>query len=214
LLEVYVKINADGEKDESVHAAARVYFKKMEDGDKEALDLWRMFRDLSWKEFTTIYDRLGVKFDVISGESKFSERMQQEIAKIKEKGLSTESKGAQVIDLKEHDLGVAIITKSDGATVYITRDIAAASYRHETYSFDEMYYIVAAQQDHHFKQLFKLLDLMGYSWSKTCNHINFGMVLGMSTRKGTVVFLEDMLDEAKATMLDVMKKNEKKICQC
>jgi len=210
LLEVYVKINADGEKDDTVHEEARLYFKKMEDGDKEALDLWKLFRDLSWKEFEKIYDRLGVSFDLISGESKFSERMQQEIAKIKDKGLLTESKGAMVVDLKEHDLGVAIITKKDGATVYITRDIASASWRYETYKFDEMYYVVAAQQDHHFKQLFKLLELMGYDWSKTCNHINFGMVMGMSTRKGNVVFLEDMVDEAKATMLEVMKKNEKK----
>jgi len=210
LLDVYVKINADGEKDPTVHEAARLYFKKMENGDKEALDMWRMFKDLSWKEFEKIYDRLGVKFDVISGESKFSERMLQEIAKMQQKGLLTESKGAQVVDLKEHDLGVVIITKSDGATVYITRDIAAASYRHETYQFDEMYYVVAAQQDHHFKQLFTLLNLMGYSWSQNCNHINFGMVMGMSTRKGNVVFLEDMLDEAKSTMLEVMKKNEKK----
>jgi arginyl-tRNA synthetase len=182
----------------------------MEDGDKEALALWSTFRDLSWKEFTTIYERLGVQFDVISGESKFSDKMQDEIIKLKEKGILTESKGAMVVDLKDYDLGVAIITKKDGATIYITRDIAAASYRKETYNFDEMYYVVAVQQDHHFKQLFKLLDLMGYSWSKDCHHINFGMVMGMSTRKGNVVFLEDMLEEAKFTMLEVMKKNEKK----
>jgi len=210
LLDVYVKINADGEKDESVHEQARLYFKKMEDGDQEALALWKLFKELSWKEFTKIYDRLGVKFDVISGESLFSDRMQTEIGKLKEKALLTESKGAMVVDLKEHDLGVAIITKKDGATVYITRDIASAVYRAETFKFDEMFYVVAAQQDHHFKQLFKLLEMMGYDWAKHCNHINFGMVLGMSTRKGTVVFLEDMLDEAKATMLEVMKKNESK----
>jgi len=182
----------------------------MEKGDEKSLGLWKKFRDLSIEEYKRIYDRLNVKFDVYSGESLFSDEMLLQIEKLKEKKLLTESKGALVVDLKKEKLGTAVIVKADGATLYITRDIAAAYSRWNEYQFDKMIYVVAAPQDHHFKQLFKVLGKMGYDWVKKCTHVNFGHVNGMSTRKGEVVFLKDILEESKNVMLETMKANEDK----
>lgn len=139
--------------------------------------------------------------------------MKKELANLKEKNLLEESNGAQVVDLDKWKLGKALVTKKDGTTLYITRDIAAAADRAEKYNFDKMFYVVAAQQNLHFQQLFKILELMGYEWGKKCQHINFGMVKGMSTRKGTVVFLEDILHEAATQMMELMQKNEKKFAE-
>eukprot|EP01112_Ceratiomyxa_fruticulosa_P010342 TRINITY_DN2732_c0_g1_i2.p1 TRINITY_DN2732_c0_g1~~TRINITY_DN2732_c0_g1_i2.p1 ORF type:complete len:587 (+),score=138.31 TRINITY_DN2732_c0_g1_i2:156-1916(+) len=213
LFDVYVKINKAAEEDPTIHDNARAYFKRMEDGEPEALKLWDKFRTLSIEEYRKIYKRLNVEFDVYSGESLMTKGMHQAFRILEEKKLLEDNKGAQVVNLSEEKLGLALVRKSDGATLYITRDIAAAAGRKEQYNFDQMYYVVAAQQDLHFQQLFRILDKMGYDWFKSCHHINFGMVLGMSTRRGNVVFLEDILSEAKQTMLEVMKKNEAKFAE-
>ncbi|KAJ3092046.1 hypothetical protein HK102_011252 [Quaeritorhiza haematococci] len=218
LFDVYVKINRDKEANPEIDDEARAHFKKMEDGDPEAVAQWQEFRSLSIEKYKEIYGRLNVSFDVYSGESQYNLRQVQPILEeLKDFGLLTPSEGAEVVDLKEHNLGVAIITKKDGSLLYLSRDIAAASQRQVMYHFDHMYYVVGSQQDHHFKQLFKILELMGKHWARQCNHINFGMIKSkdgnMSTRKGTVVFLQDILDQTKEEMHNVMKGNPDKYAQ-
>jgi len=185
----------------------------MEEGEKEAIDLWTRFRLLSIEKYKETYARLNVHFDVYSGESMFEQPMKDEIKLLESKGLLKESQGAHVVDLQEHGLGTVVVKKKDGTTLYITRDIAAASSRAREYNFDEMYYVVAMQQELHFKQLFKTLELAGYDWAERCHHISFGLVKGMSTRRGDVVFLEEILNEAKRVMHEVMKQNEEKYKQ-
>jgi arginyl-tRNA synthetase len=143
----------------------------------------------------------------------YSEGMQRVMERLQQKNLLVDSENAKIVDLKPYRMTPAVVQKADGTTLYITRDIAAAWDRAEEYKFDNMYYVVGSQQDLHFQQLFKILDLSGFEWAKQCNHVNFGMVKGMSTRKGTVVFLEDILEEAKATMHTVMRQNEAKYAQ-
>lgn len=209
LFDVYVAANKLIEESPEVRDEAREIFKKMEDGDPEALALWKKFRDLSILEYKKVYKRLNVDFDVYSGESLQNKGMEDALKTLEEKKLLTQDQsGAMVIDLKKHKLNVSVVKKSDGTTLYITRDIAAAKSRWDEYSFDKSIYVVNAQQDLHFQQLFKILDMMDYEWAKKCVHVNFGMVLGMSTRKGTVVFLEDILEEAKNVMLEKMKEDK------
>ncbi|KAF9995380.1 hypothetical protein BGZ65_008969 [Modicella reniformis] len=213
LFDVYVKINQDAKENEAVHDEARAYFKKMEDGDKAALKIWTHFRDLSIVKYKQIYARLNIAFDVYSGESQVTDGMNRALKMLHEKKLLTESDGALIIDLTKYRLGVCVVQKKDGTTLYITRDIGAALERYEKYGFEHMYYIVASQQDLHLKQLFKILELLGFEWANRVTHINFGMVGGMSTRKGTVVFLEEILEETRDSMHEVMKKNEVKYAQ-
>lgn len=210
LFNVYVQINKDAEADPKVHEQARAYFKKMEDGDKEAISLWQRFRDLSIDKYKQVFSRLNIEFEVYSGESMYEQGMKDTIIELKEKDLLTSSQNAQIIDMKQYGLDIAVILKSDGASLYLTRDLAAAKGRYDEYHFEKSIYVVSSQQDHHLKQVFKILELMGYEWAKNCNHINYGMVQGMSTRKGNVAFLEDILDEAKRVMHDVMKSNPSK----
>ncbi|KAF9213188.1 Arginyl-tRNA synthetase [Podila verticillata] len=213
LFDVYVKVNQDAKENEAVHDEARAYFKKMEDGDEAALKIWSRFRDLSIVKYKDIYARLNIAFDVYSGESQVTDGMDRALKMLHEKKLLTESDGALIIDLTAYKLGVCVVQKKDGTTLYITRDIGAALERYEKYGFEHMYYIVASQQDLHLKQLFKILELLGFDWAKKVTHLNFGMVGGMSTRKGTVVFLEDILEETRDSMHEVMKKNEHKYAQ-
>ncbi|KAF9433543.1 hypothetical protein BGZ76_009301 [Entomortierella beljakovae] len=213
LFDVYVQINVDAKENEAVHDEARAYFKKMEEGDEAALSIWSRFRDLSIVKYREIYARLNIAFDVYSGESQVTDGMKRALQMLHEKKLLTESDGALIIDLKKYKLDVCVVQKKDGTTLYITRDIGAAIERYEKYGFDHMYYIVASQQDLHLKQLFKILELLGFEWAKKLTHLNFGMVGGMSTRKGTVVFLEDILEETRDAMHEVMKKNEHKYAQ-
>ncbi|KAI9499695.1 hypothetical protein BDB00DRAFT_795158 [Zychaea mexicana] len=210
LYDVYVSINRDAEADPSIHDEARAYFKKMEDGEEEALQLWRRFRDLSIVKYKEVYGRLNIKFDVYSGESQVGDGMMRGLKALEECGLLIDSDGAKLIDLTKYKLEKAIVQKRDGTTLYLTRDIGAALERYEKFKFDKMIYVVASQQDLHVKQLFKTLELLKYPFADKVEHVNFGMVQGMSTRKGTVVFLEDILDEAKDIMHDVMRKNEAK----
>ncbi|GAA6042570.1 hypothetical protein JCM8097_003136 [Rhodosporidiobolus ruineniae] len=211
LYEVYVKINADGEKDESIHDRAREFFVKMEAGDEEAVGLWKKFRDLSIVKYKETYARLNIYFDIYSGESQVSREAQTNaLDALQKSGIVEESQGALIVDLEKYKLGKTIVRKKDGTSVYITRDIGGAVERYEKFHFDKMIYVVASQQDLHLAQFFKVLDLMGYDWAKTLSHVNFGMVQGMSTRKGTAVFLEQILDESKRVMHEVMRKNEAK----
>ncbi|KAK9728040.1 arginyl-tRNA synthetase [Basidiobolus ranarum] len=210
LYHVYVKINADAKEDESIHDQARVYFKKMEDGDEKALELWRRFRNLSIKKYQETYARLNVVFDVYSGESQVKDGMLLAKKLLSEKGLLIDSNNAKILDLSKEKLGKLVIEKRDGTTLYITRDIGAAMERYEQYHFDAMYYVIGSQQDLHVKQLFKTLEKLDFPWAKTLKHINFGMISGMSTRKGTAVFLDDILDQTQELMHANMRKNEEK----
>ncbi|POY71941.1 putative Arginine--tRNA ligase [Rhodotorula taiwanensis] len=211
LYDVYVKINRDGESDESIHDRAREFFVKMEAGDEQAVGLWKKFRDLSIVKYKETYARLNIYFDLYSGESQVSgESQAKALEQLQGTGIVEESEGALVVDLKKYKLEKTVVRKKDGTSVYITRDIGGAVERYNKFHFDKMVYVVASQQDLHLAQFFKVLDLMGYPWAKTLQHVNFGMVQGMSTRKGTAVFLEQILDESKRVMHEVMQKNEAK----
>jgi arginyl-tRNA synthetase len=204
--------------DVSEDEKARRYFKSMEDSDPEALALWRKFRDLSIEKYKQTYARLNIDFDVYSGESQIKSESMTEAYKLMEKaGVSEQSEGAVIVDFTKHGakkLGKAIIVRKDGTPLYLTRDIGAITERDQEYHFDKMIYVVAAQQDLHLAQLFKVTELMGHKdLASRCQHINFGMVRGMSTRKGTVKFLDDILRDVGEKMHEVMKKNEVKYAQ-
>ncbi|WFA09874.1 arginine--tRNA ligase [Tissierella sp. Yu-01] len=200
LLKLYVRFNSEAENDTSMRDEARHWFKELEDGNIEAVELWQWIRDISLREFNRVYDLLNIKFDSYAGESFYSDKMPRVINELKEKGLLEESKGAQIVDLEPYGMPPALIRKSDGSTLYTTRDIAAAIYRKETYNFHKNLYVVASQQNLHFKSWIKVIELMGYDWANDCQHIPFGMVSledgTLSTRKGRVVFLEDVLKKA------------------
>ena len=201
LLDLYVRFHSEAEKDESLEAEGRAWFKKIEDGDSRALEIFNKFKDITLKEVKRVYDRLGVKFDSYAGESFYNDKMQPVIDELKAKNLLTESEGAMVVDLEKYGMPPCLILKSDGATLYATRDLAAAVYRKQHYDFYKNLYVVAYQQNLRFKQVFKVLELMGKTWASDCVHVPFGMVSlegqgALSTRKGNVVFLDDVLNEA------------------
>ena len=197
LNELYVRFHKEAEENPEYDDEARAYFKKIETGDKECLALFKWFKELTLKDVQKIYDMLDIRFDSYAGESFYSDKMQPIVDELKEKGLLTESRGAQVVDLEEYGMPPCIILKSDGSSLYATRDMAAANYRKNTYDFDKCLYVVAYQQNLHFKQFFKVLELMGKDWAKNLVHVAYGMVSleegTMSTRKGNVVFLEDVI---------------------
>ncbi|CAJ2510295.1 Uu.00g061950.m01.CDS01 [Anthostomella pinea] len=243
LFEVYVKINkaigeekeevaklqADGKateaqhlKDNGLDEQARRYFKLMTEGDEKAIALWKRFRELSITRYRATYERLNIRFDEYSGESQVSEEAMGKAAqKMKEMGIAEESDGALLVDFTKHVPGKAgkalekpIIRKRDGTALYLTRDISELLHRNEKYNFDHMIYVIASQQDLHVKQFFKIVELMGYKdIAAKVQHINFGLVLGMSTRKGTVKFLDDILRDVGEHMHDVMRKNQDKYQQ-
>lgn len=200
LLGYYTKFHVEVEEHPELEGEARAIFTKLEQGSKEEVELWQWFREESLKEFQRVYDMLGIEFDSYNGESFYSDKMPRFEKELSDKGLLQESNGAQVVDLEKYKLGTALIKKSDGSSLYITRDIAAAVYRKENYDFYKNIYVVATQQNLHFQQLFKILELMGYDWANQCVHVPFGMVRleegTMSTRHGRVVFLEDVLNGA------------------
>lgn len=210
LLSYYTKFHVEAEKNPELEQEARDIFTRLEKGEPEEVDLWKWFREESLKEFTRVYDMLGISFDSYNGESFYSDKMPRFVEELKEKGLLEESQGAQIVDLSAYDMSPALITKSDGSTLYITRDIAAAVYRKETYNFDKNIYVVSSGQNLHFQQWFKILELMGYDWSKDCVHVPFGLVSleegTMSTRKGRVVFLEDVLNRAVEKTKETMEE--------
>ena len=200
LLKLYVRINAEAEEKPELDEEARQWFKKLEDGDQEALELWQWFRDESLVEFNRIYEKLDVHFDSFNGEAFYNDKMDEGIQILEEKGLLQESKGAQIVDLESYNLPPALIRKTDGATLYITRDMATAMYRKRTYDFVKSIYVVGQEQINHFKQLKAVLKEMGFDWSDDMTHITFGLVTKdkkkLSTRKGNIILLEPTLDEA------------------
>ena len=212
LLKLYIQFHEEAEKKPEMEDEDRAWFNKLENGDEEAKALWQWFRDESLKEFARVYDLLDIEFDSYAGESFYSDKMDVVIEKIKEKGLLKQSQGTNVVDLEEYNMPPALITKNDGSTLYMTRDLAAAIYRKNTYDFEKCIYVVGSQQSLHFQQLFKVLELMGFEWAKDLIHVPFGMVAleegTMSTRKGRVVFLEDVLKQAiEKTRETVLSKN-------
>ncbi|MFM0854684.1 arginine--tRNA ligase [Streptococcus suis] len=200
LLKLYVRINAEAEEKPELDEEARQWFKKLEDGDPEAHELWQWFRDESLVEFNRIYDKLDVTFDSYNGEAFYNDKMDEGIQILEEKGLLQESKGAKIVDLESYNLPPALIMKTDGATLYITRDMATAMYRKRTYDFVKSIYVVGQEQINHFKQLKAVLKEMDFDWSDDMTHITFGLVTKdkkkLSTRKGNIILLEPTLDEA------------------
>lgn len=200
MVDLYVRFHHEAEQHPELEDEGRAWFKKIEDGDKEAMEIFTWFKEVTLKDTQRVYDLLGVSFDSYAGESFYNDKMAPVVEELREKGLLIESQGAQVVDLEAYGMPPALILRSDGATLYITRDLAAAFYRHNTYHFDKCLYVVAYQQNLHFKQLFKIIELMGHDWYKGMEHVSFGMVSyegrALSTREGYVVYLEDLLNKA------------------
>ena len=200
LLKLYVRINAEIENDPELDEEGRLWFKKLEDGDPEATELWQWFRDESLVEFNRIYKLLGVEFDSLNGEAFYNDKMDEGVQILEDKGLLKESKGASIVELDDVNLPPAMIKKSDGATLYITRDIATAMYRARTYNFVKNIYAVGQEQSNHFRQLKAVLKKMGFDWSDDMVHVDFGLVTKnrqkLSTRKGNIILLEPTLQEA------------------
>ena len=211
LLKIYVKFHEEAEKKPELEDEAREYFKALETGDKETTELWQYFRDVSLKEFKRVYDKLGVEFDSYAGESFYGDKMQEVVEILADKGLLCESDGAQVVMLDELNVPPCIILKSDGTTIYATRDIEAALYRKRTYDFEKNIYVVGTPQALHFKQIFAVIKKAGFEWADNCTHVGFGLVKfpdkKLSTRHGDVVFLEDVLNESIAKTLEIIKTN-------
>ena len=210
LLGYYTKFHEEAEKDPSLEDEARATFTKLEHGEKEETELWQWFRDESLKEFSRVYDMLGITYDSYAGESFYSDKMPRFVKELEDKGLIEEDEGARLVRLDDYGLTPALIQKSDGSTLYITRDIAAAVYRKETYDFYKNIYVVASQQNLHFQQWIQILELMGYEWARDCVHVPFGLVSladgTMSTREGRVVFLEDVLNGAVDKTREIIKE--------
>ena len=200
LLSYYTKFHEEAGKNPELDEEARRVFVKLENGEAEEVALWKWFKEESLKEFEKVYKMLNIQFDSYAGESFYSDKIPAAVAQLEDKGLLKESQNSIIVDLDQFGLAPALVKKSDGSTLYITRDIAAALYRKDTYDFYKCLYVVASQQDLHFKQLFKVMELMGNQWAQNCIHVQFGMVSlaegTLSTRKGRVVFLEDVLNKA------------------
>ena len=200
LTRIYVKYHKDAEENESMDDDARAWFKKIEDGDKEALELFDYFKNITLEEVSKVYNMLDIKFDSYNGEAFYQDKMAPVIAELEEKSLLVEDQGAKVVMLDEYSMPPCMILKKDGASLYATRDIAAAQYRKDTYDFDKCLYVTAYQQDLHFKQFFKVIELMGKEYYKDLIHVNYGWVSmaegAMSTRKGNVIELKDLLEKA------------------
>ena len=200
LYDLYVRFHSEVETQPELDDEARGWFKRLEEGDSEARAIWQRFRDLSLQEFSRIYERLGISFDSQAGESFYEPYLEPTIERIRQAGLVTVSDQALIVDLHAYTMPPCLLRKKDEATLYATRDLAAAMYRHDTYGFWKMLYVVGADQRLHFQQVFKVLELMGFSWAKDCVHVDFGLIRfndeKMGTRRGNIIFLEDVLDRA------------------
>jgi arginyl-tRNA synthetase len=211
LVKIYVRYHQEVESNPALDDEARAWFKRIEDGDQEALELFDWFKKITLKEVEEVYSILGIRFDSYAGESFYNDKMDRVVDELREKNLLKLDQGAQIVDLSDYKMPPCIILRSDGATLYATRDIAAALYRKDTYDFAKCLYVVAYQQDLHFRQWFKVVELMGYDWAKDLVHVSFGMVSGtdgaFSTRKGNMVKLRDVLTAACDKTYDII--NEK-----
>jgi arginyl-tRNA synthetase len=212
LYELYVRFHSESEKSVDLEDEARNWFNRLESGDSDAQNLWERFKELSLAEFTRIYDRLGVSFDHFTGESFYSDRLDAAIERIEKSGITELSDGALIVPLDDEELPPALLKKSDGSTLYLTRDLAAAFYRYDTFHFDLALYVVGTPQSLHFRQLFRVLEKLGQSWWERCHHVPFGQIRfedsSMSTRKGNIIFLEEVLDRAVGLALEtIVEKN-------
>ncbi len=200
LLRIYVKFTAESEKNEDLIVEARGWFVKMEQNDPEALKIWNWFKEISMIEYERVYDLLGISFDSYLGESFYRDKVPALVEELKEKGLLVESQGAQVIDLEEYNMPPCLITKSDGGSIYHSRDIAAILYRKEQYHFEKCLYVTGLEQSLHFKQIFKAIEVMGYEWTDGLVHVPYGLVSlageKLSTRNGNIIYAEDILRES------------------
>ena len=200
LLRIYVKFTAESEKNEDLIVEAREWFVKMEQNDPEALKIWNWFKDISMIEFERVYNLLGMSFDSYLGESFYRDKVPALVKELMEKGLLVESQGAQIIDLEEYHMPPCLITKSDGGSIYHSRDIAAILYRKEQYHFEKCFYVTGLEQSLHFKQIFKAIEVMGYDWADGLIHVPYGLVSlageKLSTRNGNIIYAEDILKEA------------------
>ncbi|MFC6464456.1 arginine--tRNA ligase [Marinilactibacillus sp. GCM10026970] len=205
LLRLYVLFHEEAEKHPELEDEGRAWFKKLEDGNEEAIALWTWFREESLAEFQKVYDRLNIQFDSYKGEAFYNDKMDSVVSLLGKKNLLTLNQGAHIVDLEKYNLNPALIKKSDGATLYMTRDLAAALYRKENYDFSQALYVVGQEQSNHFKQLKGVLTEMGYDWAENIHHIPFGLITKdgkkLSTRKGKVVLLEEVLNEASSLAL-------------
>lgn len=215
LLRLYVLFHEEAEKNPNLEDEARGWFVRLEQGDEEALRLWKWFVDISLKEFHKIYDLLGARFDSYAGESFYNDKMAPVVAELKAKGLLVEDDGALIVKLDDYNMPPAIMVKKDGASLYHTRDVSAALYRKRHYDFAKCIYVTDYAQNLHFQQWFKIIDLMGYDWSKDLVHIAFGRVslegAGLSTRKGNVVKLEELLTKAIDKTLEIIESKNPKM---
>lgn len=213
LLKLYVRVNKEAEENEEIKDECRHYFASLEKGDEEAVKIWKWIREISLKEFKVVYDLLGIEFDSYNGESFYSDKMQKQVDRMEELGILKDSEGAKIVDLEKYNLPPALIIKSDGSTIYITRDIAAAEYRHETYHPEKNIYVVATEQNLHFKQLKAVLEEMQYDWYDEVTHVAFGMINladgKLSTRQGRVVYLIDVLNKAIEKIMEILDEREK-----
>jgi arginyl-tRNA synthetase len=211
LLKLYVRFHEEADSEPALNDEARGWFTKLENGDEEATTLWNLFRDMSLVSFNRVYQKLGVTFDSYAGESFYSDKMPAILDELRAKHIVEKSEGAEIVNLEAYGMPPALITKKDGSTLYMTRDLAAAKYRQDTYHFDKNIYVVGSAQKLHFQQWIKIVALMGYEWAKNCVHVDFGMVSleegALSTRRGNVIFLEDVLDKATEKTLEII--NEK-----
>jgi arginyl-tRNA synthetase len=210
LYKLYVRWHEEEISDPTLIEEAREWFARLERGDEEAKELWTWFRDLTLRELKQLYEKLSVDFDYYWGESFYIEKVEPLLNELNSKGITKESEDATIIDLEELKLGICVLQKSDDTSLYLTRDIAAAIYRNEQFHFDRMLYVVGTPQRLHFQQLFKVLELMGHKWSDRCEHVSFGHISfgdeAMSTRKGNVVFLSDVLARAKEMALKIVEE--------
>lgn len=213
LLKLYVRINEEIKNDEDLHNKCRMWFKKLEDGDEEAVEIWKWFREVSLEEFNRVYKMLDIEFDSYNGESFYQDKMAATVKLLEDKNLLEDSEGAKIVNLDEFDIPPALIIKSDGSTIYLTREITATLYRKKTYDFYKSLYVVGSQQNLHFKQFRAVLKKMGYDWEKDCVHIAFGMVSAedgaLSTRSGNIIYLEDVLNKAVSKVRDILDEREK-----
>jgi len=208
--QIYVKFHEEADKDSVLEDKAREWFCSLENGDEEASRLWKTFCEFSLQEFKRVYKMLGIEFDYYQGESFYNPYLEQTIDLVKDKGLATESEGALIVDLEPYDLPPVVLRKSDGTTLYITRDLSAAIYRYEQFEFSQMLYVVGAEQTLHFQQLFKVLELMGYEWALNCVHVPFGLIRfkegRMSTREGNIILLKDVIEKAEELAFQIIEE--------
>ncbi|MBN8554578.1 MAG: arginine--tRNA ligase [Deltaproteobacteria bacterium] len=213
LYKLYVEFHEREKDDPALLDEAREWFVKLEKGDPEALELWKWFKDVSYHEFKRLYDRLGVDFDYVTGESFYNQLMEKTAERLETAKLLKKSEGAMIVDLEEFGMPPVLIRKSDGSTLYATRDLATAEYRAKTFSPTKIVYVVGGEQTLHFRQVFKVLEMLGYDWAKNCVHVGFGLIKfpegKMSTRKGNIVLLEQVLDQSEKEALKIVQEKNK-----